>query len=122
MKSTIMTHTHPNNAGFSSADIRFACGNGLSEMRAVGPSRAYSMYFKDGRDFAPEDWTILEGSFDHNFKMGVAKERMKYKNDTNPDKIWVRCKASIHELCMGEGQKKTVKDVDGLVYKVEVAK
>jgi hypothetical protein len=120
MQGTILTHNHPNNAGFSPEDIKFACGNGLKEIRAVGSTRSYSIHFADGREFTQEDWVKLQPAWERNYQMGVAKERMRYKNNPDPDKKWNADEATTHVANFAWSR--TVKKVDGLVYKVEVVK
>jgi hypothetical protein len=120
MQGTILTHNHPNNAGFSPEDISFACRNGLKEMRAVGSTRSYSMHLTDGRDFTNDDWDKLESTFEKNYRIGVAKERIKYKNNPSTDKKWDADKATEHVA--NYAWSRTVKEIDGLTYKVEVVK
>lgn len=115
MQGTKVTHNHPGGAGFSPDDIDFACNNGLNEIRAVGANRSYSMYFADGRDFTPDDWKKIEDRYNRTYPIGVAKIRNEFKGIE-----WDTKKAT--EKVMNYTWSRTVKEIDGLVYKVDVVK
>lgn len=115
MQGTKLTHNHPSGAGFSSDDIKFACEHRLNEMRAIGSDRSYSMHFADGRDFTPGDWKKIENVYDKNYQMGVAKVRIEFAG-----KEWDTEKAT--KQVANYTWSRTVKEIDGLKYKVEVVK
>ena len=55
--NNIITHNHPNNKSFSNEDLHAAIGYNASEIRAVGPTRTYSLK-RGSKGWSADDRTV----------------------------------------------------------------
>lgn len=71
--NNIVTHNHPNNDSFSSADIRKGIENNASELRVVGPTATYSLKRPSG------GWGIRAGEFDKAYKAAFSQSQSQHE-------------------------------------------
>jgi len=82
MRGSTLTHNHPANVGFSEEDLHFLIQNGLQEIRAVTPTKTFSMKipdagFKYGSSKLTPAQQISEARAAIRFEAKAVKHRVK---------------------------------------------